>query len=220
MSNYSHGQQKDEAAPTHNDRRKPAGLRGKERRRLILDTAADLLIEEGLEGVNTNALADRAGISVGSVYQYFSNKEAILNGLGARYLEELERNTVTALTQDLSGLSIAEMVDRVVDPMIRFEKEHPAFGALLAGLENGGSLTTSTRQVDGSILDTIKELLGRIRPDMAKPDLERIAAVTKALYKSTSRFVHHSDHEDPTALIADMKQVMASYLETQLGPED
>ena len=167
--------------------------------------------------MNTNALADRAGISVGSVYQYFSNKEAILNGLGTRYLDELERNSVAALSQNLAGLAIADMVDRVIDPMVRFERDHPAFGALLSGLENGGTLTTSTKQVDESILSTIEGLLTDIRPDMSREDLRRVASVTKALYKSMSRFVHHPDRDESEALIRDMKRVMATYLETQLS---
>ncbi|MEH1864512.1 MAG: TetR/AcrR family transcriptional regulator, partial [Nostoc sp.] len=70
-------------------RRSPSGKRGQQRRNLILDTAADLLAERGVEAINTNALAERADISVGSVYQYFSNKEAILAALGERYMQQL-----------------------------------------------------------------------------------------------------------------------------------
>ena len=215
MSNNSHDQHQHDSPPSQNDRREPKGTRGLKRRHLILDTAAELLVEGGIEGVNTNALAERAGISVGSVYQYFSNKEAILNGLGARYLEELEQNSIAVLNQDFSDMTIADMVHRIVDPTIDFERKHPAFGSLVSGLQDGGSLTASTKRVDTSILETIQSLVTRIRPDMPDDDARRVASVTKALYKSMSRFVHQQGLND--AVIGDLKSVMASYLESQLS---
>ena len=144
MSKSSHRQDpqdRTEKSPTlKNDdpqdaknRRSPTGERGRQRRDLILDTAADLLATGGAEAINTNALADRAKISVGSVYQYFSNKEAILTALGERYMQQLSSNTVAALQQDMSGLNFAAIVDRTIDPMVAFERRHPAFSYLSSG---------------------------------------------------------------------------------------
>jgi len=203
-------------------RRSPSGERGLRRRDLILDTAADLLAEGGPEAINTNALAERAGISVGSVYQYFSNKEAILTALGERYMQQLGSNTVAALQQDVSGLDFATIIDRVIDPMIAFERKYPAFRHLNAGQSEEGTLAQATQKVDREILATIYDLLIRICPDLNPIQSWQIVRMMKALYKGMSYLIQQEkeitkDGGDIDNMISDMKRMMADYLEHHLG---
>jgi len=203
-------------------RRRPSGARGARRRDLILDTAADLLTEGGTEAINTNILAARAGISIGSVYQYFANKEAILAALGERYIQQLGNNTMAALQQDVSGLDFAAMVDRVVNPMIAFERQHPAFRHLDAGQEKQGTLAISAQKVDQEILATIYSLLLRICPGLNPTQGWQMARVTKALYKGMSYLIQQEQEitkegGNVDSLIADMKRMMVTYLEERLG---
>jgi AcrR family transcriptional regulator len=213
---------KEDNQKSQTTRRSPSGERGQRRRDLILDTAADLLANGGVEAINTNALAERAGISVGSVYQYFSNKEAILTALGERYMQQLSSNTVAALQQDISGLDFAAMVDRVIDPMIDFERKHPAFRYLSAGQDGQISLAQAAQQVDHEILMTIYDLLLRVSPDLNPIQGWQIARMTKALYKAMSYLIGqekeiHNDSGDVDVMIAQMKRMMANYLEENLG---
>ncbi len=203
-------------------RRSPSGERGQRRRDLILDTAADLLAQGGAEAINTNALAERAGISVGSVYQYFSNKEAILTALGERYMQQLGSNTVAALQQDVSGLDFVTMVDKVINPMITFERKHPAFRHLNAGQEGEGSLVIAAQRIDQEVLATIYELLLRVCPDLNPIQGLQIARMMKALYKGMSYLIQQEqeiekDGGNVDSMIADLKQMMADYLENHLG---
>jgi AcrR family transcriptional regulator len=211
-----------ESVDNRANRRSPAGARGRQRRELILDTAADLLVEGGEAAINTNALSDRAGISVGSVYQYFSNKEEILTALGARYMEQLGGNTLTALQQDVSGLDLPQMVDRVIDPMIAFERQHPAFRHFQEGQEGAGALAVGADRLDREILATIYDLLLRVCPNLPPTQGWQVARVTKALYKGMSYLVQQEREitkagGNVDGLIADMKRMMARYLEEQLG---
>jgi AcrR family transcriptional regulator len=204
------------------NRRSPTGERGRQRRDLILDTAADLLATGGVEAINTNALADRAKISVGSVYQYFSNKEAILTALGERYMQQLSSNTVAALQQDMSGLDFAAIVDRTIDPMIAFERRYPAFSHLSSGQDGEGILAIGVKQIDRDILATIHNLLLRICPDLDPHKGGQIARVTKALYKGMSYLIQQEPEieqagGDVNMMIIDIKQMMVAYLEQQLG---
>ncbi|MBE9210828.1 TetR/AcrR family transcriptional regulator [Nostoc sp. LEGE 06077] len=203
-------------------RRRPSGKRGQQRRDLILDTAADLLEQGGVEAINTNVLAERAGISVGSVYQYFSNKEAILAALGERYLQQLSSNTIAALQQDVSGLDFATMVSRVIDPMIAFERQHPAFRHLNAGQSGQTTLAGAAQRVDQEILTTIYDLLLQVSPHLDPIQGEQIARVTKALYKGMSYLVEqekeiHNEGGDVERMISDMKRMLADYLKEHLG---
>lgn len=232
MSKSSHRQSPDDKKaqssvlkddnPVAKIRRSPSGERGQRRRNLILDTAADLLAEGGAEAINTNTLADRAGISVGSVYQYFANKEAILTALGERYMQQLGNNTVAALQQDVLGLDFATMVDRVIDPMIAFERQHPAFRHLDTGQEGQGTLAIAAQRVEQEILTTIHSLLLQICPDLPPAQSWQIARVTKALYKGMSYLIQQEqeiekENGNVDSLIAALKRMMVAYLEKQLG---
>jgi AcrR family transcriptional regulator len=62
-------------------RKTPMQRRSAETVAVILEAAARILEAHGFEGFNTNAVAERAGVSIGSLYQYFPNKDALLSGL-------------------------------------------------------------------------------------------------------------------------------------------
>src|SRR5580658_648976 len=62
-------------------RKAPGQTRSKETVNVILEASARILEADGLHGFNTNAVAAKAGVSVGSLYQYFPNKDAILLAL-------------------------------------------------------------------------------------------------------------------------------------------
>ena len=67
-------------------RKLPKQARSQQRVDTILDTAAQLFEEVGYESATTNEIALRAGVPIGSLYQFFTNKDAILNALVERYV--------------------------------------------------------------------------------------------------------------------------------------
>jgi AcrR family transcriptional regulator len=70
-------------------RKMPLQRRSAETVAVILEGAAHILEERGFEGFNTNAVAARAGVSIGSLYQYFPNKDALLSALIQREVAPL-----------------------------------------------------------------------------------------------------------------------------------
>lgn len=69
-------------------RRQPVQQRARKTLGLLLDTAAALLEEVGVDGFNTNLLAERAAVRVRTVYRYFPNKLAVITALAERLAEE------------------------------------------------------------------------------------------------------------------------------------
>jgi len=109
-------------------RKKPVQDRSRHTVETILDCAAKVFAERGFAGGTTNHIAERAGVSVGSLYQYFPNKDAILMGLMERHLagaqEEVER-WVDALhpgpvdrTRVLRALVEALVSEQLIDPRL------------------------------------------------------------------------------------------------------
>lgn len=69
------------------EKNKPRQERAKRTYEGILDAAAQLLLEVGVERISTNLIAERAGVTVPALYRYFPNKYAVLNALGAKLMD-------------------------------------------------------------------------------------------------------------------------------------
>ncbi len=111
--------------------RRPVQARARERRESLLDATAALLARAGWAAVTTNAVAREAGAAVGTVYDYFPNKEVLLEALLARYQERLQATVVGALAG--AGDDLGALVDRGVRAFARFYREEPGYAALWLG---------------------------------------------------------------------------------------
>src|SRR5205807_46855 len=80
-------------------RRKPRQVRALDTIEIILEATARILQKEGPAALNTNYIAERAGISVGTLYQYFANKEAILVAMARREIATDEAAVIKAMAE-------------------------------------------------------------------------------------------------------------------------
>ena len=71
---------------TSSPRKSPSQERSRQTVERILDAAARIFHEQGYAGATTNDIADEAGLSIGSLYQYFPNKDALLAALTKRHI--------------------------------------------------------------------------------------------------------------------------------------
>ena len=104
----------------------------------ILQAAGEIIVDDGLQKASTNAIAERAGVSIGTLYQYFSNKSAIVATLREHHEQEVFEALRTAAsdpgTQDL-GLLIRRMIRANIDAHMEgallhrvLTVDHPHFG--------------------------------------------------------------------------------------------
>src|SRR5689334_3047576 len=80
-------------------RKQPRQARSQHMVETILEATARILAERGYVGTNTNLVAERAGVSVGSLYQYFPNKKSLVAALHERYAAQMERAIDTVLAR-------------------------------------------------------------------------------------------------------------------------
>lgn len=97
-------------------RRIPQQSRSRERVERLLDAAADLVAEVGVEQLSTRAIAERANIPVASLYQYFADRDEILRTLIQQELEALDTQIAIQL-QSLTEPSIHAIVETIVGSM-------------------------------------------------------------------------------------------------------
>lgn len=108
-------------------RRVPRQERGHERVDRLLDAAAAVIAEVGVEATTTNAIAARAQTSVGSLYQFFPHKSAIVEALAARYNAELRKINEETMPTDASQTPLPELMERIIMPAFEFYAKNPAY---------------------------------------------------------------------------------------------
>jgi AcrR family transcriptional regulator len=97
-------------------RKIPSQQRSRRTVECILDAAARIFHEQGYAGATTNDIADEAGVSVGSLYQYFPNKDALLVALTRRHIE----STTTGLVDLMSELSPEQGFGPIIQTVVDF----------------------------------------------------------------------------------------------------
>lgn len=98
-------------------RRSPRQVRSQLKVELILEAAVQLLESEGMAGLTTNAVAARAGVSIGTLYQYFADKHALLDALVGRELGAMADKVVHSL-QDAPATVPGERIRKVVRAVV------------------------------------------------------------------------------------------------------
>lgn len=108
----------------------PKQARAKARVQTILEVTQELLLINGIDGVTTTAISRKAEIPVGSVYQYFEDKEEILNTLYTQAFNDVRlviEKTVQELNEDAS---LAEIVNTLLQTFWKQAWHHPSYRAL------------------------------------------------------------------------------------------
>lgn len=111
-------------------RRVPAQARSRERLERILDAAEEELGDVGYDAATMQSIAERAGTSIGSVYQFFPNKKSLIGAITDRYLAAVRGLFETLLTPEALMRPWSEVLDGAIEALFAFSLEAPGFRAL------------------------------------------------------------------------------------------
>lgn len=196
-------------------RRQPQQTRSQERVHHILDVAEQLFIELGYEQTTTRAIATRASVPVGSLYQFFPDKVAIVRALANRYFEQ-EYRMFVQLHAELIDAEIATYIDRMIDAFEQFADEHPGYCAVLGQLIDLMTVADAStlNEYDQLMLVGLADFLSRRNPQLDAARCELIATTT---FKAASELLWLAlirDRSQRQALIAETKTLLTAYLQT------
>lgn len=127
---------------------------------VILEAAARVLGRESLAGFNTNRVAEVAGISVGSLYQYFPNKEALVAALIDHAQEELAQAVESAVAS-LAHASLHDSLQALAELAVRQQYQRPLLAAALDHEERRLPLQARLRETQARVLGSVQTLLQR-----------------------------------------------------------
>jgi AcrR family transcriptional regulator len=157
--------------------RQPRQSRSRRLVDMVLASSAALVAERGLAGLSTNAVADHAGISVGSIYQYFPDKAALVQTLRAGHLSAMAE-AIEATWQLAAPVDLHESVQALVRGQFAAHEVAPA---LHAALEAAGPFMVMPRAGDdaahGAIWLRWRRLLAAHRDELVASDLDLAAWV-------------------------------------------
>jgi len=192
-------------------RRRPRQARSRERVDRVLDAAAALLVAEGWGALTTNRIAREAGVPVGSVYQYFANKEAVVHALGVRALERLD-----ALLDAVLPAGDAEpweaLVDRVLDALADLYRSEPGFRAVWLGPHVSAELVDVDRRHDEALAARLDPLIARACPGLPPADRRAAAALVVQVTGSILALSVRLGPRRGARALAEGKRLLESYL--------
>lgn len=109
-------------------RTEPVQQRSAERITSLLDAAADLIDQNGIDGLTTSDVATRSGSSVGVVYRYFPNIQSLLRALASRNMEKFTARIFGGMSDQPQGWMAA--MDVAIDGYVDLLRNEPGFRAL------------------------------------------------------------------------------------------
>ncbi|MFF4016722.1 TetR family transcriptional regulator [Streptomyces sp. NPDC001843] len=190
-------------------RRAPVQRRSAERLTRILDACADLLDEVGYDALSTRAVAQRAGVPIGSVYRFFGNKRQMADALAQRNLERYSERVTERLKDERVGDWRAAM-DAVLDEYLAMKRTAPGFSLVDFGnqIPVGARHAEPNRRVADRLTDLLSGYLDR-EPD---EDLRRTFLVAVEASDTLVQLAFRVDPEGDEAIIGETRELLRAYL--------
>jgi AcrR family transcriptional regulator len=194
-------------------RREPGHDRSRATVDAILDAAAQLLLEGGYEGTSTNRIAELAGVSIGSLYQYFASKEAIVAELYARHADRMSAEIAAQLGEVLDQ-PLDVVARRLITTMIDAHALEPDLHrVLMEGAARAGQ-AGRLRDVEHGLWKMARGFLELRRHELRPQNLDVAAFVlVQSVEALTHGAVLHRPEllKDP-ALVEEILQLVLRYL--------
>lgn len=191
--------------------------RGLARMEQILDAAAAVVAEQGDAALTMTAVSRRAGISPGSLYQFYPGKRELLEALAERYAASLGEGLPIAMdAAAVRAAGLSELLDRTLDPFLDFTLGNPGFRALFTRLDTGPGAWASLAPIHDVVEQRLLVLFSLRAPRLDPARARRIAIVGVRIVKGVLPAVAAARGEEREAVRRELKEALLRYL----GPYD
>jgi AcrR family transcriptional regulator len=194
-------------------RRVPSQVRGQKRYEELLDAAEQVIADVGVDAATTNAIAERAGAGMGSLYRFFPNKEAIVEALAKRYIDAMRPLTAYEHRPEFRTLPLAAVVDEIVDPLVDFFRSAPAYRHVFHATDKPGSPGRCGCELADSVVKSVEVMMAERIPH-TKPGQRRVHAMVAV--ELVHRLLDYAFDVPPSrrrAFINETKRLLALYAE-------
>ncbi len=191
-------------------RRRPVQARGRERFDLILRTGRLQLAELGVDGFTFESVATAAGIPIGSIYQFFPNKYALICELSALDTEALAAELGRFAPEFPSDDWQAD-VDRLIDGLAELWRSEPGRRHVWLAMQSTALTRSLAAEQTSRLTDQVVPLVGWLLPPGSGRRARTVAEVVVQMCYSLLHFSVHDDRPHP-ATVRELKRALRSYL--------
>src|SRR5690349_469941 len=194
-------------------RKVPSQARALATRDAILEATARVLVKDGFDHASTNRIAEAAGVSIGSLYQYFPSKEALVAALVERHIDEMTREIVVAI-DEVAALPLEGAVRALVNLMLRAHAIDPQLHKVLVEQVPRTGRLEHIHDIERRMMDLVHAYLQAHAPSLRVRDLPLAAfvVVTSVEALTHAATIHHADRLAGSALADEITDLVVRYL--------
>ncbi|PZU05823.1 MAG: TetR family transcriptional regulator [Sphingobium sp.] len=201
-------------------RKTPRQARSEVTRDAILEAAVHILLDGGMQRLTTKRVADRAGVSVGSLYQYFQNKRALVYAVNGHYLDCVAV-AVEAACDRHQGASLEQMVDGLVDAYSCAKLENPEITRALyrsvAELDIQSQVDAFSKRVDTASRSMLESAPGASFDDIELINTTLLSAIFGTIRNAFDRGL---GPEDAAAVHRQLSKMCLAYLKSVMRQQN
>ena len=193
-------------------RRIPQQQRSRRKLQLALDAADGLLAREGAAALSTTRIAEQAGMSVGTVYQYFPDKEAIAEALARRYWDEF-----AALIDEAAAGAESDPVGTLLDALADGFRSRPGFRSLWFGGLRTERVREVTRPTRDAVAETVAALLARHWPGSSPASYGKVARMVVLVGDGLLREAFRISERGDRLVLSEGREMLDAYIQARLA---
>jgi AcrR family transcriptional regulator len=185
----------------------------------ILEACSRILIREGFFGVTTDKIAKEAGVSIGSLYQFFGNKESVVSAVIHNLLEQDKQYVLKRFKElDIERLPVEQRVRSLISIILEVYRNNSELRAKLQNIQmylTDGEYLRSTMRI-------YEDMLLRVLPAGQGRDMQRVAYVALTAFsglmdKVVSDYIDVAKNQD---LVNEIYRLFEPYLVTAAQPKN
>ena len=185
----------------------------------ILHAAGVLFAEVGYDSATTNLIAARAGISPGSLYQFYPDKEAIAQAFATDITHHLHQLYDAFLSPDMIALPLQPFLDAFIDRIVAFNRNHPGYLALELASTISFPLALVLADLQQGILAHLDALFAAHWPQSTQEQRHLPLLVSYRLFLALLPLALAGDEEQQHVIVREMKVVLYRYWEPIISDE-
>jgi AcrR family transcriptional regulator len=194
-------------------RRVPTQRRSQERLARIAQAAGELCAELGADAVTMEGIAARAGTSIGSLYQFFPNRDALLAAVAERYVADLDALLADDELPDAAALPLEQVVETVLAPFVAFHERHPGYFAILFAPQGTAALASLRGRLRERLVGRVDALLAARAPAAPADRRRRLALTTVEAGRALFQYIETGiPARERPAMRGELRAMLVAYL--------
>jgi AcrR family transcriptional regulator len=196
------------------ERKQPQQARAQETVRAILEATVGILDREGLDAATTTRIAEAAGVSIGSLYQYFSHRDAILGALQDREFERTLAVVEKVLAKGNLDLEPNETVREVLRGLAALYMRAPGLHRVLAIEGLRVAKAERVHAFDLRVIQVVRAFLAATKAPIVRRNLDAAAFLVYQSVRATmlAYLLERPPGLDAEGLIEELAQLITGYL--------